>query len=367
MKQKNKITQKIILILILTILSLSIQSCTQSREIFPKYAGTEGVIVDFLKNAPPPRVTEGSDANVMIEVANKGAYDLPPGETFVNLRFNPLHFNIDMADPNFELAVNPEGILGTIQGKSEAWPEGESFVLPLAKLNVQKIPGTMEQPETNLELTACYSYKTYLTQMICLDTDIYEVDSDPICRNRGSYAFSNQGAPIAINKIDVDMLPMGFVETRPGVAVNVPVIDSSGELIGIAPETTTEKLILIEPVIRIYAKNVGRGSVFISNEPNVPTADLCTLAQESIFYENELGKNQEFNKVKLSNMTLDGFEMDCEDTVLNLANPKDYITCRLHANQTGYLRQNLQVPLSAELEYYYRESVTKPIEIQRTN
>lgn len=352
------------IILILTILTLLIimtltQGCTDRRtEPINFYRGSSGVEIDFLNNAPPRYVTENTIVSVMIDIWNKGAYTVPNTETTINLRYDPVYFSLNTEDDDFFLTRNPDGQLGEISGKSETWPQGESFVMPFAQLNVQEIPGTRESPTTNLELTICYPYKTYISEMICLDTDIYGVDTNPLCRNRERYTYSNQGAPIAINKLEVDMLPVGFVETTPGEPAHVPLINQTGELIGIAPQTTTERLVLIEPVIRIYARNIGQGDVFIPNEENIDTTNLCSFRDETFQF-------REHNKIKLTKAKLDGFEMNCEKKILNLANPSDFVTCRLHANQTGYLRQNIEVPFSAEFEYYYRDSTTKQIQIQR--
>ncbi|MFP4568031.1 MAG: hypothetical protein ACLFN8_03735 [Candidatus Woesearchaeota archaeon] len=363
----NPKKNKWILIIILIISLFLIQGCDNNRpgEPINFYRGSDGLTIKFLNNAPPDRVIENTQTTVMMELANRGAHTVPRGDAIVYLRYNTMHFSTDVTDQGFELSRNPTGIMGQISGKSETWPQGEFTIFPLAKLNVQKIIGTMEAPKTDIELITCYKYKTYLTEMICLDTDIYEVDSNPICRNRGKFSYSNQGAPIAITQLEVDMLPMGFVDVTPGSPANVPIINETGELIGIAPRTTTESLILLEPVIRIHSRNVGRGSVFLSKNPELTTPYVCAFNQQSQYTELA-ALNQDFNKVKLSNATLDGFEMNCDKNTLNLANPNDFISCRLNPEQVGYLRQNFEVPLSIELEYYYRQSQTKTIEIQRT-
>lgn len=350
--------------IILTLLSLILlTSCENRRPTIPNYyTGSEGVSIDFLNNMPPRDVFEKSITNVMLEVWNKGAYTIPDDEIVINLRFDPVYFKRDDSDPNYLLTSNPQGTLNSLSGKSEQWPEGEKFRLPLARLEVQEIPGTRETPTTNIEISTCYSYKTFFSEMICLDTDIYEVDQNPICRNRGRYTYSNQGAPIAINKIEVDMLPMGFIQASLDMPAHVPVINDTGHLIGIAPSTTRETLVMIEPVIRIYARNVGRGMAFIPKEDQgqIHFDNLCIFRDETFALRDH-------NKVKVSSAKLDGLEMDCgQKTSLNLANPNDFVTCRLHVNQTGYLRQNLQAPLSIELDYYYRTSKTKEIRIQRT-
>ncbi len=362
------------MLLILSFLVL--QGCDQRHGITNVYRGTRGVEIDFVNNAPPTEIIENTEAPVMIEVWNRGAYTIPSGDTVVNLRYDPIYFELDHSDTNFYLARNPDGVFNVLEGKSSSWPEGEKIILPFTKLISKDIPGTRESPITNLELVACYNYKTFFSEMICLDTDVYEVDTDPICRNRGTYTHSNQGAPIAVNKIEVDMLPMGFVETDPSQPLEIPVYtedgermdpsgpahspgyDDEGNLGELNRDVTTERLILVEPVIRIYARNVGRGDVFTTTE-NVDTVNLCAFRDHSFEF-------REHNKIKLTKANLDGLPMDCNKELLNLANPSDFITCRLNPEQTGYLRQNIQVPLDVEFEYHYRESKTQQVRIRRS-
>lgn len=357
--KKMKKTKTINIILLLILLMITIQGCTDGRRPGPPiFVGTHGLELKFLNNAPPDVVYEQSEVSIFIELWNRGAYTVPPYDTLINLRFNPLYFSQDNSDQNFFLTSNPTGqIQGAIIGKTETWPEGEKFIFPLTKLNINEIPGTREMPTTELELVACYAYKTFLSEMICLDTDIYQVDENPICRNKGRFTYSSQGAPIAITRLDVELLPLGFHETSP--FASAPIVNEQGELIGLEQATQSERLILVEPVIRLYAKNVGRGDVFISKGENIPTENLCAFRDYSFEFRDH-------NKVKLSTAKLNGLDMDCgEKITLNLANPSDFITCRLHANQTGYLRQNLEVPLVIELDYYYRDATKKEVKIQR--
>ncbi|MCC7574691.1 hypothetical protein KO361_03815 [Candidatus Woesearchaeota archaeon] len=359
MKTKTKKQTTKIILLVLTL--ITIQGCATNHQIPDTYRGTQGIELSFMNNAPPNTVQENSFTNIMIEIWNKGAYNIPENELLLSLKYDDIYFKEDLTDEYLFTSQNPEGLLkNELAGKSQEWPAGERLLLPLTRLNVLQILGTRETPTTNIELVACYPYKTFLTQTICLDTDIYGVDKNPICRNRETYIHSNQGAPIAITKIEVDILPMGFIES-PVTDSHAPVVNETGELIGLELTSGAGTLVLVEPVIRIYARNLGRGDVFISKQENTETMNLCTFRDESFMYRDH-------NKVKLLNATLDGLDMDCgTKNTLNLALSSDFITCRLHPNQTGYLRQNLEVPLYIELDYYYRESITKPIRIQRTS
>ena len=367
---KTKTKQKMILLTILIILTLTMQGCGRRTPITNFYTGSQGLEIELLNNAPPRTVVEGSQFSIMINAWNKGAHTIPKDEAFVSVRYDPVYFKQENADSRDFLTSHPEGNLPELSGRSEVWQQGESILIPLTKLRAHEIIGTRETPITNIEVSTCYSYKTYFSEMVCLDTDVYGVDQDPVCRNRGVFTYSDQGAPIAINRLEVDMLPLGFIQHGLDVPAHMPVINESGELIGIAPTVTTEKLVLIEPVIRIYARNVGRGTVFIAEEEQAPNAkSLCSITREdALGIIREDTEKRIYNRVRLVNATLDGFQMDCgEKTTLSTARRDDFIMCRLHPDQTGYLRQNLQAPLNLELEYYYAKSETHQIRIERLN
>lgn len=357
--KKNK---RIFFVLLLFVVTLVFQGCSSRHVGTDYYSGTQGLEINFLDNAPPRVVFEESMADIMMSIWNRGAYDIPPFETFVGLSFDPIYFK--EADHDYLLSVRPEGSLANpLAGKSDAWPRGESLSFPLARLYVRNITGTREMPTTTMDLSVCYPYKTFLSETICLDTDIYGVDSNPVCRNARRFTYSSQGAPVAVRRIYVDMLPMGFLEISPDSEVNVPVLDEFGGFIGLEPKYTDEALVRIEPVIRIYVSNVGRGLPFIPREDmgHIDSYNLCSFTDENF-------NLRDHNKVRLVSVTLDGLEMDCgQKTVINLANRNDFIMCRLTPEQTGYLTHNIQVPLNLEFEYYYRESIKKQIQIQRTS
>lgn len=378
---KSIYSKKTFLILILIITMLAIQGCGGQRGMVPIFVGTEGIKIEFINNAPPTNMYEHQPINIMIELWNKGAYTPQPNEEIiVNLRYDPIYFDSENEQGSL-ITTDTTGRVTNLAGKSEIWPQGQRIIEPLKTLRTREILGTREMPTTNMEVTACYPYKTFLSESICLDTDIYQIESSPLCRNKGVFTYSSQGAPIAITKLEVDIIPVGYVdlssipggtptETSQGSigyssdyigtlpTGHSPILNESGELVGVQQGQRNERLILVEPVIRIYARNVAQGDVFITNQKGITTSNLCSMNDDSFKY-------REHNKIKLTNATLDGFAMNCTKTEINLANPQDFVMCRLSENQTGYLRQNLEVQFLAEFSYHYRESAIKQVKILR--
>lgn len=363
MKKRN--TTKILLILI--IMMMLLQGCTTNNRpvTFNKYQGNSGIDLKFIANGPPSTVYEGTEIKILLEIWNRGAYDILQNETNkdkseharINVRFDPIYFTETPQNNDFK-SMFPGGT--SLLGKSEMWPQGERIIIPFTTLIVNKIPGTRETPTTNIEATVCYPYRTYISQTICIDKDIYGVEERPICRSIPRYTYSNQGAPIAISKIEVDLIPTGYSESQ--VQTREVIFDEQGFMEDLGEVTRKERIMFIEPVFRIYARNVGKGDAFILKEE--ANKDLACNFTKSF-------EVREHNKVKLVNATLDGHKLDCgENASINLANPNHFITCRLKPD-TGdelqtYARQNEEQQFIAELEYYYTESITKQITIQRT-
>ena len=347
---------KLIMIITLLVLVVTIQSCTNNRPtVINFYQGTEGIELKFLNNAPPRAVIGGDEIPIFIEVANRGAHTTGEGDVILSLRYNSFYFEKDTRDLSYSLSTNEVQRLNRISGKSDPWPRGEFFVLPLAKLIAQDVPGTIEMPTTEIDVNACYAYTTYFSEMICLDTDIFETERRPICRNRGTFTYSGQGAPIAVNRLEVDIRPIGFHEVG---SSGYTLIEGEDGEVGLAQVPNVDRLIMIEPVIRIYARNVGRGSVFVMNN-DMPTINAC-------LHDTDTLRDRQNNRVRITKVMLDGQPMDCGDkTILNLANPSEFVSCKLSPEQTGYLRQNLEVPLSIELDYFYTKTETAQVTIQR--
>jgi hypothetical protein len=368
--------KKVILLLILVFF---IQGCTEKA---PIYAGTQGLEIKFLNNAPPSVVRENDPLMLMVEIWNRGAYDVNgSGENFavIGLRYDPIYFTDITSDVGRTLSDDVAvsfRMPGGLAGKSEIWPQGQRIMVPLKEISVNPVLGAREAPLTRIETIICYPYKTFLTQMVCIDTDIYGVEDAPLCTNRGAYSFSGQGAPISVNKVEVNIIPKGFVDSSEFDFVS-PVVGQEDELRGqyylggyevVLDEETglashleyvsnPDYVMVVEPVFRIYAQNIGKGDVFISKEPGTKTENVCSFGTDSFEYRVH-------NRVRLSNATLGGNTLVCDKTEININNRLDFISCRLN-DSSIFLTRNIELPLSVELEYFYRESDSRRIEIRR--
>jgi len=324
------------------ILLIFLTGCGQSSPTpINVYTGTEGLTINFLENNPPKETYEDSELVVMAEVWNKGAHDLNGSEdnyAVVNLNFDTLYFT-GQNPQLYPLFAPSQTQKLTLQGKSQSWPTGEKNYMQMANLKVNKITGTREMPTTTVEASVCYPYETILSQSICMDGDIYNLETTPVCRNKGAYTFSGQGAPIAITKLEVDMIPAGLAQ---------------GQTTSLGEETSSMKL---KPSFKITFTNVGKGVVFTSNE-YLLTQELCSIS-------NRLYEKDNINTLKIK-VYLGNDELTCmTNSEVKLYSNEGSIRCEVPQGKVYQINRNYESLLTIQADYYYRTSTSKTVQINR--
>src|SRR4030042_1767216 len=71
-----------------------------------------------------------------------------------------------------------------------------------------------------ISATYCYDYATTAKMDVCIDPDIYGKQPQKVCTVAGK-SLSSQGAPIAVNKVDVEMLPFSKDSIKPQFTIHV--------------------------------------------------------------------------------------------------------------------------------------------------
>jgi hypothetical protein len=225
-----------LLIIIILLTLVIVGGCRQGPSPLEIFTGTKGVTVEFHKSIPPKKVFEGEIIQLFVDIENEGAFtwdNNPTRNGVVQLDFDPLYF-LETRQPNqFH-----------IHGKSVDWPSGERISHYVSSLTVKSVPGTRENPITPITVSVCYPYETTLSTDICIDRDVLDAEAHPVCENKEVYTFSSQGAPVAVTKIESDMIPTG---------------------------TDT-----VQPVFRITLTNVDDGLVLYNN-PFSPVSTICAI------------------------------------------------------------------------------------------
>jgi len=332
---------KIIIIITIILAGLIVASCSSqtsrgSSDINLR-TGTQGLSIDFLKGTPPQRVFEGSVFPVMISVKNTGAYSIEGNEAVISLgvekdyteRVNILGGGNVAPIQGLETAAS----FG-IDGKRQINPKGEEEVIVYNVVAGNIDPQSEAHPSTVLA-TLCYPYETILASTVCIDTDVNDLrPTSKVCRLKDLTFSSGQGAPVAVTKVEMRMLPTQVSE-------------------GSNPSK-------IKPQFLIFIENKGRGTV-IRQEA---VKDFCTKSDTS---------HKNLNIVYV-NAYISGEELQCQLDVkpsedelghIKLKDKKDIIRCWLDegidASQDSYFS-----PLKIDLNYGYTQSISVNYFIERT-
>jgi len=185
----------LILISILMVVTL-LTSCAQQNEREQNFrTGSQGLVMRFLPNQPPPQIYDDQQFDVQLEVANRGAYTV--GETFDTLHLSGF-------DHNILRGISVQGAqLEPLEGKSLYNPVGsldyvgfQADPLQLSQAGIDRYPFT-------LMATLCYKYETIASATVCIDPDPFGPQQREKVCSASSVGLGTQGAPIAVTNVEV--------------------------------------------------------------------------------------------------------------------------------------------------------------------
>ena len=300
-KLKKKFIFAVFLILIFLISGCNIGKKDTKKSLEEIRTGTEGISISFLPNAPPEtiHVEQGIDSafDVVLELKNKGAYPQPNEGT---QRLAPGFSNL------FLSGYDIISFKGTVKSNS---------------LNVEKY-------EPTLLATACYYYSTVAGPSVCIDPNPYStIKENKVCTVQG-LTLSNQGAPIAVTKIDEE-----------------------------AFSTKTQ--------FRITIKNVGGGDVLKEDA----LSDKCNPSGDAKI------EREDIDKVYIGGVKISDKNLDCgpfsdgaiKGTIgyIRLINGEGFVICELPKSAYSNQISAYTTPLLIQLTYGYRNTIQKKILIKK--
>lgn len=204
------------IMLLLGFLSFFLVSCgvlntTNSNGDIPDiHKGTVGLTMEFLKNTPPKEVFEETQFPILLRVHNQGTYSLENEDVLLTLGLERSYTKSIILEETDEVnAGSTESeALFYVGGKTIANPRGDQEVVSFTA-TAGKIDPQSEAHPTTVIATLCYPYKTEFTTDVCVDRDpnnIYVVKK--ACNVQDISLGGGQGAPVAVSKVEVQMLPL---------------------------------------------------------------------------------------------------------------------------------------------------------------
>ncbi len=331
-----------LILVLLIVLVILISGCNKKKDTSKTAAdfrvGTDGILVSFLGNNPPAivHVEEGGENTfrVSLEIRNKGAFPQPEEGAGTQDEFGKLYLSgydkkiITLkksggSDEHFPLSK------GTLEGKSTINPSGgidfadfDGTIPNIGNLKVEKY-------DLTLLATACYQYSTVIGPSVCIDPDPYSTISERKVCTIKPLTFSNQGAPIAVTRID-------------------------------------EEALASKTQFRITIKNVGKGDVL---KTEAYDSDKCNPYSEAKLTREDI------DKVRVEGVEVTGYKLQCgpfaEGNVKNtegyvrLINGEGSIICEFPKTNYQQSRTAFTTPLKVNLKYYYRNTAERKLLIKK--
>jgi len=237
-------------------------------------------------------------------------------------------------------------LIGKSKDLSELFLSSASPINPLGGFDSADFDGeividkiTVDKYQPTILATICYPYKTVSSPTVCIDPAPFDDRQEKVCRI-GSTTVPSQGAPVAVTKID--------------------------------QEASTNKI-----QFKINIKNVGNGDVIKSGVgvKDINTLDKCnplggglldrkdfdrvTLEKVEIGPLNLMDKDTTTQKSKCSPFA------DGSDNIIRLFNGEGFVICTLDIDELGGVQSAYTTPLNIKLNYSYRSTISKQIEISK--
>ncbi|MBW2979952.1 hypothetical protein KY360_00865 [Candidatus Woesearchaeota archaeon] len=282
-----------------------------SRDI---YKGTNGLVMEFLPM--PEDVFEKSPFRMEVKLKNEGAYDITQGYLTLGLEKDFIGLSEWAIREPIIGVVSSEQVEFNLEGKSIMNPKGSQGMVAVI-LASKEIEVMREKHTSTILFTGCYAYKTKLSEGVCIDTDILGTRTvEKACKVEDK-TLEGQGAPIAITKVEVDMLPH---ENK------------------------------VKPQFLIYIENKKKGEVVKTDV----VREACS--GEPIDFKD-------FNVVKVSAKLFDK-PLTCTPSTAKLKEGKDEIRCILDEGISKDEGTHTET-LNLELDYGYTNTMSTTIDIKK--
>ncbi len=272
--------------------------------------GTQGVEVKTLPNQPPALLYDQNELVAMVEVHNRGNYDLDPTQCFTQIT----GFDTNIISGSFGMPQSCAVNVGMLEGKNVYNVEGSTNLLEFRAPNIILPLGVFEY-NPNLNIVTCYDYHTIANPQVCVDPLFYQVTAEQkSCIPQDVGMGGGQGAPVGISYVGVDMVGN-------------------------------------KAVFEINVINQGGGRVL------APGSNIQNCGSLGLDY-------RDFDKVHYEVSLSGGSPISCSpvDHMVRLTNNQGKIVCSFSINSPSAF----ETPLFIDLDYSYIKSQQQLIKIVRT-
>jgi len=286
----------------------------------------QGLVMQFVENNPQSNYIvsdEEEPITILVDVSNKGTYPEEGTEDQITFGGGKIYISgfdrriIDIPEQSKSLANM------FLPGASLLNPEG-SVDTAIFEGNIVTTGIKIDRYDTVILVTACYPYATKTTPSVCIDPDPFDNKQEKVC-NIGSQTLSGQGAPVTITKVE--------------------------------QEASSNKI-----RFKINMKNVGGGDIL---KPG--TLNKCDPSGSL--------DRKDFDRVELKSLTVGSVDLfangkctpfsDGTNNIIRLFDGEGFIICTLDVGELGDVTSAYTTPLSIDISYVYRSTISTPIKISK--
>jgi hypothetical protein len=336
-RSRSKIGSALAFCLILSA-ALLLSSCgdgstTGKTKLVNYYTGSNGITIDVLNKDSFDEIYENTSFGISLLLENEGACDVTAEKQgYLMVSYDPFYVSASIPEgqQRFSQSKNGSSILVSgirLMGKSRYYPSGEDAFVSLPNFMIKPVLGQRSKPDTNMFITFCYPYNTFLATPICVDMNVFRENVRRQVCTQADVSFSDQGAPVAVSSIEVD---------------NQPINDE-----------------YVRPVFIIHITNVGMGSVLSPANDPADLERVCTASDP---------RREDYNTVAVDAFLSEKLKLDCKPATVRLYNEEGVTRCSVRDEDLQKIvvqHQNYEAQLTVNLSYVYQESASENIEIKR--
>lgn len=200
-------------LLALFALSLILTGCTGQQKAgiplaTPFIGGTNGLLISFVREAPPDTITDDAKFpfGIALQLENAGEADVPFGAGYAEIvGINPVDFGL----PTQAYLTSPLLKEGKLSGAKKNFdgtviPGMQNVVQfpfdPVKQISMLKyVPNLYGTTNVNIRANVCYDYRTKTTTKICVKENLLAIEEKPpLCLVNEPKNPQNSGAPLHI-------------------------------------------------------------------------------------------------------------------------------------------------------------------------
>ncbi|MFH1181838.1 MAG: hypothetical protein V1702_02675 [Candidatus Woesearchaeota archaeon] len=259
---KNSILIAAVVILVLFLAGC--QTSTTSSSSTPFIGGTNGLLISFLDNSPPPQVSDGATFpfNIIVLLENAGEYDIPAGQASVTISgLYPGDFGVSSAQLT---ATSIEAISGAKKDPAGNTIQGGTIQIQIPptpyQLNFQRVltTGNLVLP---IQTNVCYAYSTRASGRYCLRSNPSST-AQGVCEPSGSKEIFSSASPIQVDSLVESYAGSGAVNLNFRISKkgNGNVFRPNSPSTPVCGQTTATNLLTNQNVVGVTVDVPGAGA-----------------------------------------------------------------------------------------------------------